>query len=533
MPRLVTRRQASALVLSLLLLVSAVAVGCGENQPSTPPSPGSSTEPVRGGELIVATLADADRLDPHVVTDAASMRVLENMYSTLLRYGQRYGDLEPDLAKSIEVTNAGTAYTITLADGAVFHSGRPVTAEDVKYSFERIIDRGVRAQHFDAVVSMTAVDERTLQIELASPSAPFRSYLAYPMNAIVDPGVVAEHDGSLDHADAGSGPFKLDDWQRDRHIKLVRHDGYHVDGLPRLDRVTFRPIPDETARTTALRTGEVHLIHEVAPKDAPILERVDGVAVASVPGTFWEYIGLNCRKPPFDDPRVRQAVALAIDRDQLNKLVKFGRATPLVGGHIPPNHWAHAVVPHHDRPDQQLYEQPQPGNAEFLLNAASAEKPLRVELIVDSSVTYQVRAAEVIKQQLKPIGFEVTVVGLESAVFFDRLGRGDFQMTVVGWMGFVDPDEWTWNLFHSQGKYNQQGYANPALDELLDRGRTTLGRAQRRAIYADALKLIATDAPMVFLYVNNQTSAWRDSVRGYHVHPAATTLSLRDTWLAQ
>ena len=282
-------RTGGKLVLCGLALLAAMS-GCGESPAPKhqPPAAGQTGEPRRGGELVVALIADAARLDPHAVTDAASMRVIENMYSTLLRYGERYGDFEGDLAESVDLSDDERVYTIRLVDGATFHSGRPVTAADVKYSIERIIEQNVRAQQFDAVESIRTPDARTVVITLSRPLAPFRSYLAYPMNAIVDWRVVEANGGSLDRADAGSGPFKLVEWQRDRRVILARHDGYHVEGLPYLDRVELRPIADQTARTTALRTGEVQLIHEVAPKDVPILERADGVVVESVPGTFWE-----------------------------------------------------------------------------------------------------------------------------------------------------------------------------------------------------------------------------------------------------
>jgi len=517
---------AFALLTSLALIASLA--GCGRGDAPTPPStnrPATPAEPTPGGELVVATLADANRLDPHAVTDAASMRVIENLYATLLRYAPDYGRYEPDLAESVNVSDDGLTYTINLVDGATFHSGRPVRAADVKYSIERIREIGVRASQFAAVESIETPDARTVVLRLSEPFAPLLSYLANPMNAIVDREVVEANDGSLDAVDAGSGPFRLAEWRRDQRVVLEKHEGYHVDGRPYLDHVVFRPIPDETSRTTALRTGEVQLVLEVAPKDVKLLDRAAGVVLDSVPGTFWEYVGLNCGAQPFDDPRVRRAIATAVDRSQLDRLVKFDQATELVGGHIPPNHWAHAGL--------DLYPAPDLAESRRLLAEAGHPDGLDVELIVDSSVAYQVRAAVVIKQQLRPLGVDLTLRGLESTAFFDRLGKGDFQMTVVGWMGFVDPDEWTWNLFHSAGPYNQQGYANESVDALLDDGRRTTDRAARQTIYADALQRIATDAPMVFLYVNHQTAAHRDDVHGWHTHATGSTLGLRDTWRAR
>ncbi len=519
----------------MALLPALLLAGCDRRQPAdtagpdVPDAAASAVDtdvPRRGGTLTIAMLDDASRLDPHVVTDAAAMRMIENIYSTLLRYGRRYGDFEADLAESVNLSDDGLTCTIHLVDNARFHTGRPIEAADVVYSLRRIVEMGVRAGHFAAIERYEAPDARTVVLHLREPSAALLSYLAHPMNAIVDRHVIEANDGSLDRADGGSGPFKLIDWQRGRHLILDRFTHYHIADRPYLDRVVYRPMPDETGRTTALRTGEIDLIHEVAPKDVPILEQAPQVHVESAPGTFWEYVGLQCARPPFDDPRVRQAVAWAIDRDMINQLVKFGQATVLDGAHLPPNHWADPGLSAYPHPDTQ--------RARELLAQAGVgpgDANARVELIVDSAVAYQVRAAEMIKQMLAEIGMNVTIQGLESSVFFDRLGRGDFQMTVVGWMGFVDPDEWTWNLFHSSGPYNQQRYANPRVDELLDTARRTIGRDARLPLYHEALRIITADAPMVFLYVNPRTSAWRDRVRGYHGHPTAATIALRDTWL--
>lgn len=506
----------------LLLALGLLILPACDDPPADPVEHASSRS---GGELIVAVQDDATSLDPHAVTDAASMRMIENLYSTLLRYSATYGEVEPDLARRIDISDDGLTVTLTLNTDATFHSGRAVTADDVAYSLRRIAERGVRSHHFAAVEHIETPDRATVVLHLRERVAPLETYLAYPMNAIVDRQVVEAHDGQIDAVDAGSGPFRLLEWRRNQRLVLQKHHDYHVPDRPRLERLTYRPIPDETTRTTALRTGEIHLITDVAPKDVRLLESAPGVEVAATPGTFWEYIGLNTSRPPFDDVRVRQAVAWAIDRSVINQLVKFGQATVLDGGHIPPNHWAHA--------DLHLYPRRDVDKARTLLHEAGYADRLAVTMIVPSAFNYQVQAGEVIKQQLADAGIDVTLQGLESQVFFNALGQGDFTMTVVGWVGFVDPDEWTYNLFHSDGKFNQQQYANPALDELLEAGRATLGREPRHDLYNQAQRIIADQAPMVFLYVNDHTSAWRQNVQGYTVHPTATTLFLRDTWIAR
>jgi len=500
--------------------------GCGKESGDTgEPATRTDGQPRRGGTLTVAVQDDAKSLDPHTVTDAASMRMIEPMYASLLRYGAEYGEFEPDLARSVEVSDDGLRYTILLRTGATFHSGRPVTAADVKFSIERIIDQQIRAQHFAPVDAIRTPNDSTVILELSEPSAPLRAYLAHPMNAMVDPNVVASNDGRLDRADAGAGPFSFVEWKVDQHFVAERHEGYHAPNRPYLDKLVFRPMPDATARTTALRTGEVDLILDVSPADAPRLEEARDVQVTSVPGTFWEYLGFNCEREPLNDPNVRRAIAWAVDRERLNQLVKFGRATVLTGGPIPPNHWAHS--------DLDVYTKVDRDKARRLLADAGYPDGFSATLKVGSAFNYQVKAAQVIKQQLADIDIDVAVEALESGVFFEDLNAGEFDMTFVGWVGFVDPDQFTWNLFHSEGKYNQQGYADARVDRLLVKGRRTLDRPERKKIYADVLRRVVREAPMVFCYVNPQISARRQRVHGFVVHPTATTIFLRDTWVSE
>ncbi|WP_373048365.1 ABC transporter substrate-binding protein [Vulgatibacter sp.] len=461
--------------------------------------------------IVVALQADGKTLDPHRAVDAGSIRLAENLYESLLSYGAAYGEVAPGLARDWSVEEGGRVVRLLLRPGARFRDGRQVTAADVAWSIERIRREKIRAAHFAKVRSIETPDEGTVILRLDEPFAPLLTYLAHPMNAVVDRRVVEANDGRIDAVDAGSGPFALVEWRRDRHLVMRRV----ADG----QRVIFRPIADESARSIALRTGHVDLVLDVPARDVPLLEADPAIVVGSVPGTFWEYVGMNCRRPPFDDVRVRQAVALAIDRDQLIRLVKLGEAERLAGGHIPRSHWAYAPIAPH--------AQARPAEARALLAEAGHPQGFETTLIVGSAFPYQVRAGEVVKQQLAAAGIRVRLVALESSLFFDALGSSDFDMGLAGWVGFVDPDEWTWELFHSAGKYNQQQCGLPALDELLEQGRVTVDRAARAATYRAVQALVVEDAPMAFLHLNRQISAWRRELHGYRVHPTATTRSLR------
>lgn len=500
----------------------AIAVGLAARGRGKPPPAAATRVP---GELVVALQADGKTLDPHAASDAASMRLIENMYSTVMRYTARYGEVEPDLAESYDISPDGKRYTFHLRHGVRFHtSGRELEAADVKFSIDRIRKKQIRADQFAPVKRIETPDRYTVVLWLSEPFAPLLTYLAHPMNAVMDRRLVQDKgDSVLRRHDAGSGPFSMVEWKKDDHLTIERNRRYYVPGLPRVKRLVYRPIPDEGARTTALRTGEVDIELDVPPRDVRRLRRDPALRVDSVPGTFWEYIGLNTARPPFDDRRVRQAIAWAVDRNVLDRLVKLGRATVLDGGNIPPSHWAYAGL--------HVYPRRDVARAKALLAEAGHAAGFSTTLKVGAAFPYQVNAAQVIKQELRDVGIRVRIEMQESGLFFDSLGRHDFDMDVVGWVGFVDPDEWTYNLFHSGGKENQQGYSNPDLDRLLDLGRRIRDRERRKGIYKRIQRIVATDVPMVFLYDNNQISAARRRVKGLFVHPTASTIFLRDVSL--
>ncbi len=509
-----------ALAIAGVATAAALAARSGGKKPTT----GKAT--ARGsGELVVALQSDGKTLDPHVASDAASMRLIENMYSTLMRYTRRYGDVEPDLAERYEISPDHLRYTFHLRRGVHFHeSGRELEAADVKFSIERIRKKQIRADQFSPVARIETPDRYTVVFDLSRPFAPLLVYLAHPMNAIVDRRLLqAKGDAVFRKHDAGSGPFRMVEWKKGDHLTLERDPHYYIRGLPRVERLVYRPIADENARTTALRTGEVDIELDVPPRDIAELRADPAIDVDSVPGTFWEYIGLNTQRAPFNDRRVRQAIAWAVDRPTIDRLVKLGRATVLDGGNIPPSHWAYAGL--------HMYTHRDVARAKQLLDQAGYGQGFSATLKVGSAFPYQVNAAQVIKQELRDVGIRIHIAMQESGLFFDSLGRHDFDMDVVGWVGFVDPDEWTYNLFHTGGKYNQQGYSNPLVDALLDRGRRIDERAHRKRIYRQIQRIVATDAPMVFLYDNNQISAARRRVKGFFVHPTASTIFLRDVSL--
>jgi len=506
------------MVLGLLLVLGACA---GAPQPETEqPAGGEQANQVKD-TMIVAKQSDPSSLDPHLASDEAAIRCIENMYNTLLTYTDGYGEVAPSLAKSYEVSDDNLTYTLHLIQGVKFHSGRVMTADDVVYSIERIKNEGVRASHFEKVASVEAADDHTVVITLSEPFAPFATYLAHPCNVIVDQDAVEANGGKLTNADGGTGPFMLEKWDVGTQLSLTKFADYWEAGKPVMNHLVFRTIADSTARSTALRNGEVDMIIDVTEQEIAVLKNAEGVVVESVPGTFWEYLGMNCEHQYLDNVKVRQALANAIDRDAINAAVKMGNAEVLHVANLPSTHEAYA--------DLNIYPARDLEKAKNLLAEAGYQAgEINLELLVGSDWQYQVDAAQMIKAQAAEAGITIAISALESGIFFDNLNNGAFDLTVVGWSGFVDMDEYFYNLFRSDGAYNQQNYTNPELDRLLDQGRTTLDHAARLDIYQQIQQIVAEDAPMAFLYMNNYTVAMRDNVQNYIVHPTAATIWLKD-----
>ncbi len=253
----------SALILSAALVLSGCSdapaeygdsKGSGESDTSEAASSGvqDTSKETDGDQLIVAIQSDPSGLDPHMVTDKAAGIVLRTCTIRYLHIRRLMGEVAPSLAESYEVSEDELVYTLHLQEGVKFHSGNTMTSEDVKYSLERIMNGGARASQFDKISSIETPDENTVVITLSAQYAPFLTYLANSLNAIVEKAVVEENGGSLANADAGSGPYKLEQWTEGA-VNLTAFPEYWEEGLPKVNSLVLKTIADATARATALR----------------------------------------------------------------------------------------------------------------------------------------------------------------------------------------------------------------------------------------------------------------------------------------
>jgi peptide/nickel transport system substrate-binding protein len=453
------------------------------------------------------------------------------MYDYLVMLDQQL-NTQPSLATGWSVSDDGLTWTFKLQEGVKFHNGRELTAADVKYSMERIMNpetASTIATRLSMVESIETPDDYTVAFNLSTPNAVLAAALADPRAAIVAKEIVEEH-GDLSQVEAGSGPFKFVSLEVDETVVLERNPDYWqmgADGepLPYVDRLELMPIPDNSARNTALRTGDVDIITFVTTNFISLLrEESDIVIPENATSAQYYYLLMNCTTEPFSDVKIRQAIMYALDRETIAQVALGGEGYPLLAGNIPPWHWAAIQDPIYPKSDLEKAKQ--------LLAESSAPDGFEFELRVWSPQDYVLRAAQVIYDQLAPLNITPKIEQHgEWASYWAPVTEGNFEATIQGTGGNTDPDFWTYEPFHTKGGKNYGKYSNPEVDKLLEQGREVSDQGKRKEIYAEAQRITAAEGPMAFLFNMNQTEAWRDYVKGFYHLPTMHIIALKETWL--
>ncbi len=310
-----------------ILILATVLSACA---PAAGPSPSASTAagPKKGGTLILARAGEVTNLDPHKVPAFTSARVFELVYSYLMRLDENLA-VQPDLAESMPTTSSdGKTVTVKIRSGVKFHNGDALTSADVKYTFDRIIDAknaAVARSFFGDVDTISAPDATTVVFNLKTPNAALIAYMAHPNTGIVSKKIgEANADLSKKETAIGSGPFKLAEWVPDNYMRFEANKDYYVSGQPYLDGIRINVVPDETAITAALRTKAADMAIVVDAKVARTLRSESGVTLSAKPSLSYNLLFVNTKRAPFDNLKVRQAIAYAIDRKAIIDAVAFG-----------------------------------------------------------------------------------------------------------------------------------------------------------------------------------------------------------------
>lgn len=464
-----------------------------------------------GGTLRVAFQNEWAGLDPHTVSSYSSYQILNNVLEGLTTYDDNL-TLQPALAESWEQSEDGLTWTFKLREGVLFHNGREMTAEDVKWSFERLIDPATGAGNAGRVgppeTQIEVIDDYTVAITHPEPFGIFPQSLGFDKST----GIVApeslEDDGTIS-IPIGTGPFKIADVEGTTRLVLEKHEDYWQEEYPYLDEIVIEPIPDDTVRETALLGGEVDWVLSIAPQNFQNLQDNPDVVVDTAPQLSYDYIGINLTREPFDDVRVRQAIALAIDRQTLCEAGYFGLCEPVQGPVGPGSPWYFAYEPY----DQNVER------ARELLAEAGYPDGFEMELLPTTQYGETVRAAQVLQQQLAEVGIDASINAPEWSEWLELEGNFQYDAYICNWNGLIDADQYYYLQHRSDQVFNFTGYDNPEFDQLVDEGRAISDFDARYEIYEQADQMLVDDAPYVYMYNKQEIRAYAPYVKGFTVRP--------------
>ncbi len=495
-----------------------------------------SGPPPAGGEGVrVLIEAEIQHLDPRFALSAYSVKACRLVHASLVSVDNEASEPLLELAEAIEQPDP-LSYVVRLRPGVRFHDGTPLTAEDVAWTYRSIKDPALGSPYsgmYDKVVRIEVLDPLRVRFVLDRVHAPFVTDLVMG----VVPRHLTEATGHFPEGRVvGAGPYRVGRWDSGERLELLRHDGY-FGAPPRLPKLVLKTIRDDNSRLLALMGGSGDLVQNgVNPLLLDVLRQYPNLEVRSAPSISYNYLGFNLDDPVLGRKEVRQAIAYALDREAVLRS-RFRGTAQLASGMLAPGHWAY-------EPDVRRYPY-DPERARRMLDAAGLVDPdgpgpaprLRLSLKTTSN-RFRRSVARVLAHQLAEVGIEVEVKAFEWGTFFHDIKSGNFQLYSLQWPAVVDPDLFHW-IFHSEmipsaenrGRgANRNHYRNPTLDALIDQGRQAIGRAERKAIYAQVQRILAEDLPYVSLWHEDNIAVTARSLQGYRILPNARFGGLLEAW---
>jgi peptide/nickel transport system substrate-binding protein len=456
-------------------------------------------EPVRGGTLVVARPADVNLWDPKYTNDNASLWAQHQVFANLIQNSADGLELNPSLAESWEMSEDATTYTFTLRQDAAFCNGAPITAEDVKFSFDRVTepDSNVSWQ-FPANPQVEVIDPHTVRITLDRPNVAFVSYLTLWGSHILSKDY-AEEVGpeGLAAAPMGSGAFCLERWDKGQVAVLTPNPGYWDKERPYVDRVEMRVVQDDNARVLQLRSGEIDVALQIPASQAAALENAPGVDVTMVTIYGTAAVVPNLRTvPELGDVKVRQAIAHAVDREAMIQAILFGNGEPAQSPFYGPG-----ILFHTDEFANEFDLE----KAQALMAESSAPNGFQVDLIVPSGDEMAAQTGVILNDQLSKIGIDLQVVPVEAGTWWSMWSGGEFEMVYkLGTNDVIDPamnipfDFWPKDIGGSDSAFS--GYANERIIEISVEAEAELSQDKRDALYRELQEIAMEEVPQLYLF---------------------------------
>ncbi|MBI4528530.1 MAG: ABC transporter substrate-binding protein [Deltaproteobacteria bacterium] len=459
--------------------------------------------------LKARLLGNISTLDSAKINQVNDHAVAENIYSHLVKYKPGSVDIEPDLAVSWTISRNGEVYTFSLRKGVKWHKGfGEFTAKDVKYSIERTLDpktKSPNAGDFSLVDRVEVIDDYTVRIFLKEPYAPFLTVtLPYRPGWILNQAAVEKFGSDYGLNPIGTGPFVFERYVPGTEVALSANKQYYA-GSPKLDRIVFKPISEETVAEIALERGDVDIMYFRSPEVYQRLKAKKGIIVEEKTGPGVYSLVFNIDKKPFTDPRVRKAIHHAINKEQIVKNILGGIATRGTNV-LPPNFLSYtdAVVQYDYSPEK----------AKKLLKEAGLGDGFKTTLYYSQLSPWPL-VVPVIQEDLRKVGIEVELKGLEHASLMSFVRTRKHEFGVLPHLRPPDPDMIFHLMFHSKGSSNATGYRSE--DENIEKARVEMSPDKRKAMYVQLQKKLVEDSPTVPLFYLKVLVARKPYVKGHPV----------------
>lgn len=488
------------------------------------PLPAAAETPVRGGTLIVGQAQDMKTLDPVRSQDLSEREIMYLIYNTLVRLDTDFS-VKPELATSWQTEQDGLRVVFKLRPGVKFHDGTPLDAAAVKWNLDwRMDPKGKSPQKkglTQIIKSVTAVDPLTVAIDLKVQAPSLLGMLAQREGFVESPTAAKKAGDDFGSHPVGSGPFIFKEWVRGNRVVVERNPHYWEKGKPYLDKIVLQNIAGSVIGIQRLRTGEIDLVHSLTPQDILQLKNVSDVELIKAPANRWWSLQWQVDKPPFNNPKLRQAIAHAVDRKTLVDIVELGKAE-IAESPTPPGLWWYS-------PEVKSYDY-DPAKARALLKEAGYPNGLQVDLAAPNSSPDQ-QISTVVQDQLKAVGVTANLKPVSSSDFYGLVVKRAINFTPENWTQRPDPDGLFRALFYTKEWANSTGYSNPEVDALLDKARGVEGHAARKALYAKMQRIVVTELPYVPLFFSVEYLAQRKTVHGFVWIPDQIP-RYRDLWKA-
>ncbi|HET8875953.1 MAG TPA: ABC transporter substrate-binding protein [Casimicrobiaceae bacterium] len=466
--------------------------------------------------LRIGLAEDPDVLDPTLARSFVGRIVFSALCDKLFDIDEKLA-IVPQLAASYQWSPDNKALTIKLRDGVVFHDGEKMDAAAVKFSLERhkTMPGSNRRGELAPLSSVDVVDPLTVRLNLSAPFSPLLAQLADRAGMIVSPKAAQAEGDKFGAKPVCAGPFRFVERVAQDRIVLERFPNYWDKANVHFDRIVYLPIPDSTVRLANLRSGQLDFIERLAPSDVAQVKGDARFKLTKITEIGYQGITINVGKselaqknPLGRDPRVREALELALDRDGIVQVVMDGEADPGNQWVADTNTFYAKNVPMPKRDVER---------AKALLKEAGVANP-SFTLMTPTTADAQ-RIAQVVQAMAREAGFDVKIQSTEFATSLDLADKGQFDAYVLAWSGRADPDGNIFSFDACKQPLNYAGYCKPDVDDLLKRSRTTLDTNERRKVYAELAAIVLKDRPIVYLYHRHWLWAYASKLDGLRPIP--------------